>query len=303
MQRKSLAKVMVVLLMMVMAMPVLAWGDGLRIVVNGDKIVFPDAQPYVDSNNRILIPVKTVAEELGATVEWDAKAQKVTIINATNKVILVIGKKEATVNEQTKILDTASIVENSRTYVPIRVISECLGYEVEWDSRAHSVYINTDENSNKNINVYTASDEDVLGFSNGMKDGEVGKVVEYKGFSYTIKEGDKYSPKVWPNTSENITTKDMFMIAFIRDENNSMIACLQTSWEMVGGDFYKQCEELEEMLSQQISKTCVDQIMEYVYKKTSPEAWLDKKEFNDSNYRITVISNPNSLVELSIYEK
>lgn len=279
MKRKSLVKVMAILLMVVLAMPILAATTNIRVVVNGEKIVFPDAKPYMDSNSRILIPVRFVSEKLGAEVDWDIANQTVTIADSTHTATLVIGKKQMTINGETKTLDTAASVENSRTYVPIRFVSEALGATVEWDSKGKSVYINT----------------------NGqpiVKD----QVIEYKGFSYALEEGDKYNP-AGQYGDEYVRTKDMMRIIFIRDEDNALILTLQASYEMVGGDFYKQCKELEEVLSQQVSKTCVDQIMTYVYKKTTHEAWLDKKEFNDSNYRITVISKPNSLVELDIYEK
>lgn len=279
MKSKSLVKVMAILLMVVLAMPILASTTNIRVVVNGEKVVFPDAKPYMDSNSRILIPVRFVSEKLGAEVDWDIANQTVTIADSTHTATLVIGKKQMTINGETKTLDTAASVENSRTYVPIRFVSEALGATVEWDSKGKSVYINT----------------------NGqpiVKD----QVIEYKGFSYALEEGDKYNP-AGQYGDEYIMTKDMMAMIFIRDEDNDMVIRLQASYEMVGGDFYKQCKELEEVLSQQVSKTCVDQIMTYVYKKTTHEAWLDKKEFNDSNYRITVISNPNSLVELDIYEK
>ena len=252
----------------------------IRVVVNGEKVVFPDAQPYMDSSKRILIPVRFVSEELGAKVDWDLANQKVTITDSSHTVVLIVGKKQITVNGKTKTLDTAASVKNSRTYVPIRFVSEALGATVEWDSKGKSVYINT---NGKPI----------------VKD----KVIEYKGFSYVLEEGDEYNPKEGYNAAEYIMTKDMMKIVFIRDEDNDMLIRLQTSWEMVGGDFYKQCKELEEVLSQQISKPCVDQIMAYVYKKKAHEVRLNKKEFNDSNYRITVLSNPNSVVELCIYEK
>lgn len=279
MKRKSLVKVMAILLMVVLAMPMIAATTNIRVVVNGEKIVFPDAKPYMDSNSRILIPVRFVSEKLGAEVDWDIANQTVTIADNTHTATLVIGKKQMTINGETKTLDTAASVKNSRTYVPIRFVSEALGATVEWDSKGKSVYINT----------------------NGqpiVKD----QVIEYKGFSYALEEGDKYNiPGQY--SSEYIMTKDMMKIVFIREEDNDLILCLQTSWEMVGGDFYKQCEELEEVLSQQVSKTCVDQIMTYVYKKTAPEVRLKDKEFSDAKYRITVISNPNSVVELNIYEK
>lgn len=43
--------------------------------VDGEPVVFPDAQPFTDENGRTLVPVRPVAEKLGLTVEWDEANQ------------------------------------------------------------------------------------------------------------------------------------------------------------------------------------------------------------------------------------
>ncbi|HQD29946.1 stalk domain-containing protein, partial [Acetivibrio saccincola] len=37
----------------------------LRVVVNGNRINFPDAQPFIDENGRTQVPVRFVSEALG----------------------------------------------------------------------------------------------------------------------------------------------------------------------------------------------------------------------------------------------
>ncbi|NMB34104.1 MAG: copper amine oxidase N-terminal domain-containing protein, partial [Clostridium sp.] len=36
----------------------------LRVVVNGEKVIFPDIQPYIDSQSRTMVPSRFVGEEL-----------------------------------------------------------------------------------------------------------------------------------------------------------------------------------------------------------------------------------------------
>jgi len=43
----------------------------IRVVVNGTKINFPDAQPFVDSNARTQTPARFIGEALGATASWE----------------------------------------------------------------------------------------------------------------------------------------------------------------------------------------------------------------------------------------
>jgi hypothetical protein len=47
----------------------------ISVIVNDKKIDFPDAQPFVDSNNRTQTPARFIAESLGATAAWDGQKQ------------------------------------------------------------------------------------------------------------------------------------------------------------------------------------------------------------------------------------
>ncbi|WP_010248653.1 stalk domain-containing protein [Acetivibrio cellulolyticus] len=44
----------------------------LRVVVDGEKVSFPDVQPFIDGNGRTQVPVRFVSEELGAQVDWNS---------------------------------------------------------------------------------------------------------------------------------------------------------------------------------------------------------------------------------------
>ena len=59
-----------------------------------------------------------------------------------NKVIeLALGEKEIKVNGETRITDAAAVIEDSRTLVPVRFISEALGAEVRWEGAEKNVTI------------------------------------------------------------------------------------------------------------------------------------------------------------------
>lgn len=115
----------------------------LRVVVNGTKIGFPDAKPYVDKNSRVMVPVRFVSEALGAKVDWDEKASKVTVKQKDKTIILFIGKKEIDVNGKKDQMDTVAVTSKQRTFVPLRFVSQALGAAVVWDSPVRTAYINT----------------------------------------------------------------------------------------------------------------------------------------------------------------
>ncbi len=100
-----------------------------------------DVAPQV-VNDRTMLPIRFVAEALGATVNWtEAEPDKVQI-NKEGKIIdLYIGSAEAYVDGNKTMLDSPAFIENDRTFLPVRFISENLGAIVAWDEATEKVTI------------------------------------------------------------------------------------------------------------------------------------------------------------------
>ena len=104
------------------------------------KQVVNDVAPII-RNDRTMLPARFVAEALGASVEWDEAAQKVTITKENTVIEITIGSNVAFVNGMEVLLDSPAFIENSRTYLPLRFIAENLGAEVEWNQELQQIYI------------------------------------------------------------------------------------------------------------------------------------------------------------------
>ena len=93
-----------------------------------------DAAPVI-KNSRTMLPVRFVAENLGATVGWDDATRTVSIERSDVKIEIVIGASTAKINGKEIALDSPAYIEpsNSRTYLPVRVVAENLGATVGWD--------------------------------------------------------------------------------------------------------------------------------------------------------------------------
>lgn len=99
------------------------------------------AAPYVE-NDRTLVPLRVISEEFGALVSWDDALQEATIEKDGNVVKVAIGAGIASVNGEEKPLDTPAVLfEDSITMVPIRFISENLGYSVDYVSGLEKIVI------------------------------------------------------------------------------------------------------------------------------------------------------------------
>lgn len=102
------------------------------VYVDGKLQIFSDAQPII-VDGRTLVPIRSVAEVLGAQVNWEDSTQTVLIDKGDKHIELTIGSKSPTVNGSPVNLDAPAVIINGRTMVPLRFVSEALGAKVVWD--------------------------------------------------------------------------------------------------------------------------------------------------------------------------
>ena len=87
--------------------------------------------PYIDDAWRTMVPVRVLAETLGAEVEYADNV--VTVVDGDTTVEMTIGEKAYTINGEAAEaeMDTVPVIgDGDRTYVPIRFLTNALGYEV-----------------------------------------------------------------------------------------------------------------------------------------------------------------------------
>lgn len=160
----------------------------LEIRVDDIKINFPDAQPFIDENNRTQVPVRFVSEALNANVEWLDATNQVEITKDGRIILLTIGKKEMTINGEVKQLDSAPLIKEGRTFVPIRFVSEGLKAPIDWDSVTNTVYIDTISKVQSNSDRYEIKEPFVY-FGDGFVRNEIGDLaVNEYGMNKVIKK-------------------------------------------------------------------------------------------------------------------
>ncbi|MGH2398592.1 MAG: copper amine oxidase N-terminal domain-containing protein, partial [bacterium] len=139
MRLKQLALILVMTLA-VTAVSLPASGQGaVRVFVDGDQVAFD--QPPVIQGSRVLVPLRGIFEQMGATVEWRPATRTVLAASGSTLVELMIGSRIARVNGNPVTLDVPAMIIGGRTLVPLRFISESLGANVQWDAASRTVLI------------------------------------------------------------------------------------------------------------------------------------------------------------------
>ncbi len=80
----------------------------------------------------LLIPLRSMFEQMGATVSYDAGSKTVTVSKAGAEVKVTVGKPEVIINGESRPLDVPPIIYQGIVLVPVRVISEGMGAYVQW---------------------------------------------------------------------------------------------------------------------------------------------------------------------------
>lgn len=112
----------------------------ISITINGKKIATDTAPVIV--GGRTLVPIRVVANGLGADVEWVPSKREVIITKGADILKLQIDNTTMTKNGEAKVLDVAPSILNGRTMVPIRAVGESFQAQVSWDGVKRNVIIN-----------------------------------------------------------------------------------------------------------------------------------------------------------------
>lgn len=129
-------------LMREQAGPAIVVRRNLDISIDGQKLDF-QSKPFLDENGRTLVPVRELCEFLNRRVYWFDSPQRVCVSTVPSDfdtanggdaggdgIWFTIGEKQYRINGDYYEMDTAAQIIDNRTYVPLRVLAEFLGYDV-----------------------------------------------------------------------------------------------------------------------------------------------------------------------------
>lgn len=161
--------------------PVNAAGSGVNIIINGKTVIFNNDSgfPYVDENDRTMVPLRATMESSGVAVGYDTNKNTAIVITEYHRIEVPINTN-IIYNDNKKIVnDTNAVVNNGRTYLPIRAVLESADFTIEWDPETQTVNAYTFEINDDELVPYSTSSPSTL-LSNVLK----GNVVYINGQYY-----------------------------------------------------------------------------------------------------------------------
>ncbi|MBE7046227.1 MAG: hypothetical protein E7396_02310 [Ruminococcaceae bacterium] len=114
----------------------------IKVQINGKACDF-DTKPMI-INSRTMVPMRAIFEALGAKITWVDRTKTVVGVRNQKIVKLTINSPKAYIDGAEVTLDSAPVIVDSRTYVPVRFVSEALGEKVDWDGDTKTVIIDSD---------------------------------------------------------------------------------------------------------------------------------------------------------------
>jgi len=119
----------------------------------GDVYIPPTATPQgmitwtlmppdraIRDGNVLTVPVRLVAQHLGAQVHYDAKTRTTTVIRGDTTLVLATGYT-VFVNGTAVPMPAPVRYRKSTLYAPVRFLAEQLGGQVEWDGKTDEILI------------------------------------------------------------------------------------------------------------------------------------------------------------------
>jgi rhodanese-related sulfurtransferase len=124
----------------------------VKFQINNDTYWLDNISKQMDTKamiieGRTMLPIRFLAQALGARVAWNASTQEVAIYLQFIEIKLQIGKADALINGKKVAIDPANdkvkpvVVPPGRTLLPLRFVAESLQCKVDWNPSLQEVLI------------------------------------------------------------------------------------------------------------------------------------------------------------------
>lgn len=107
-----------------------------------EKTISLDTASFIYEGSTML-PLRGLMEEMGMSIEWDGRLQRITIYDDNTEITLNIEDDRADINGSRYNVSAPPMIRDSRTFIPLRFMSEQMGYNVYWNGEKQEIKIST----------------------------------------------------------------------------------------------------------------------------------------------------------------
>lgn len=136
--KKTLGTLAVGASTLLLTLPAVA--QDIHVFVDSKAVNFGGVPPTTQ-NGRLLVPLRSVFEALGAIVDYNVETRTIDALRGSTRLKITLGSNTAFVNDQPVRLDTPAQTSLGRTLVPLRFVGEAFGAQVDWNPSDQTVVI------------------------------------------------------------------------------------------------------------------------------------------------------------------
>ncbi len=173
----------------------------IRVILDGEQLVF-DVKPQI-IQGRTLVPMRAIFEAFGLTVNWDEINNVAEGTTTGTSISFTIGSNIAIVNGEEKTLDVSAKIIEERTMIPLRFLSENMGYHVVWVGNSNLILLSRDDIIEWRYEGYETV-EPYKEYESKYINGEKTAITRYNGINHEVKFVTLFSAdgRLVPNVPE-----------------------------------------------------------------------------------------------------
>lgn len=136
---------MCVFILLFALLPVQTWAlesdkeriDHINMLIDNEPLQLDE--PAYLNDGRLFIPVRSMIENFGGTINWNPGEQQIYFTTASgDSLMFTIGMSEMIFNDHTYRMDVEPFMIDGRMYIPLRHAAEFLHANVDWDATTHT---------------------------------------------------------------------------------------------------------------------------------------------------------------------
>lgn len=274
--KKTRILISVISAILVLCMSITVFAEGKIFV---DLVEVETDTPAQIVNDRTMVPVRAITEMLGYDVYWIAEKQQVEVCPPGSTVPVIIMNIGSTRAYRTYYeealgedmgaeveLDSPAIIINDRTFVPLRFISEAVGYTVDYNVDTKDVYLFSPEYMAAQEGEGKGEDQTTATPS----EGEDSEAAEGEGVGEVVPLTYEEKVYVLEQTTET-------WLAMTAEEKADFVVLIGRWWEDYENIIVEDYDEMVEVLDHQMEQYSKNGVMDASVFETACEIYeVDK---------------------------